>query len=92
MRLVSQSKKFSLASPRGPIVVSGTFKKPSVQPDMGKVMARSSLAVGLGVLTGGVGALLPLLEFGRDKDSNCAALMNQARSDAGIKQSDIKPR
>lgn len=90
LRLVSQSKKFSLASLRGPIVVSGTFKKPSVKPDMGKVMARSTLAVGLGVLTGGVGALLPLLEFGRDKDSNCAALVHQAKSDAGIKQGDIK--
>jgi hypothetical protein len=47
--------------------------------------------VGLGALTGGIGALLPLLEFGNKKESNCAALMGQAKSDAGIKQSDIAP-
>ncbi|HXM81417.1 MAG TPA: AsmA family protein [Burkholderiales bacterium] len=92
LRLVSQSKGFSLASLRGPIVVTGPFKNPSVHPDMGKVVARGGLAAGLGALTAGIGALIPLLEFGKDKDSNCAALMSQARSDAGIKQSDIAPR
>jgi len=30
--------------------------------------------------------------FGDKKDSNCAALMDQAESDAGIKQSDIAPQ
>jgi AsmA family protein len=92
LRLVSQSKGFSLASLRGPIVVTGPFKKPSVHPEMGKVVARGGLAVVLGALTAGIGALLPLLEFGKDKESNCAALMSQTKSDAGIKQSDIAPR
>jgi uncharacterized protein involved in outer membrane biogenesis len=91
LKLVSQSKGFSLASLRGPILITGSFKKPKVKPDMGKVMARGSLAAGLGALTAGIGALLPLLEFGKKKDSNCAALMSQAKSDAGIKQSDIAP-
>jgi hypothetical protein len=59
---------------------------------MGKVVARGGLAAVLGGLTGGIGALIPLLEFGKDKDSNCAALVSQAKSDAGIKQSDIGPR
>jgi hypothetical protein len=89
LRLVSQSQGFSLASLRGPILVTGPFKKPSVHPDMGKVMARGGLALGLGVLTSGIGVLIPLLDFGEDKVSNCAALMSQAKSDAGIKQSDI---
>ena len=92
LRLVSQSKGFSLASLRGPIAVTGPFKNPSVHPEMGKVVARGGLAVVLGALTAGIGALLPLLEFGKDKDSNCAALMSQAKSDAGVKQSDIAPR
>lgn len=92
LKLVSQSKGFSLASLRGPILITGPFKKPSVRPDMRKVGARGGLAVGLGALTGGIGALLPLLEFGNKKDSNCAALVGQAKSDAGIKQSDIAPR
>lgn len=92
LRLVSHLKGFSLASLRGPIAVTGPFKNPSVHPEMGKVVARGGLAVVLGALTAGIGALLPLLEFGKNKDSNCAALMSQAKSDAGIKQSDIAPR
>ncbi len=41
---------------------------------------------------GGLRCALPLLEFGKKKISNCAALISQAKPDAGIKQSDIKPR
>jgi uncharacterized protein involved in outer membrane biogenesis len=89
LRLLSQSHGFSLASLRGPLVVTGPFKKPSVRPDVGKVGARGGLAVGLGVLTSGIGVLIPLLDFGDDRVSNCAALMSQAKSDAGIQQSDI---
>jgi len=89
LKLVSQGT--SLAALRGPIVITGPFKKPSVHPDMGKVAARGGLAVGLGVLTSGIAALIPLLELDKKKDSNCAALMIQAKSDAGIKQSDIVP-
>ena len=90
LKLVSKAK--SLMSLRGPILVIGTFKKPSVRPDMRKVVARGGIAAGLGVITGGIGALIPLLELGEKKDSNCAALISQAKSDAGIKQSDIAPR
>ena len=89
LKLVSKAK--SLISLRGPILVTGTFKKPSVRPDMRKVAARGGIAAGLGVITGGIGALIPLLELGKKKDSNCAALISQTKSDAGIKQSDIAP-
>ena len=34
---------------------------------------------------GGISALIPLIEFGKNKASNCAALMSQAKADAGIK-------
>jgi AsmA family protein len=92
LRLVSQSKGFSLASLRGPILVTGPFKNPSVHPDMHKAVARGGIAAVLGAMTAGIGTLVPLLEFGKDKDSNCAALLSQVKSDAGIKQSDIAPR
>ena len=92
LRLVSQSKGFSLASLRGPIAITGSFKNPSVRPEMGGAIARGGLAVALGAVTAGIGALIPLLEFGKDKDSNCAALMSQAKSDAGVKASDMAPR
>jgi len=89
LRLVSQSKSFSLASLRGPILVTGAFIKPKVKPDTTKVATRVGVAVGLAAVTVGVAGLIPLLDFGNAKDSNCAALMDQAKSDAGIKQSDI---
>jgi uncharacterized protein involved in outer membrane biogenesis len=94
LRLVSQSKGFSLASLRGPIAISGSFKNPLVRPEMGGVITRGALAVALGAVTAGVGALIPLLDFGKGRatDSNCAALMSQARSDAGVKTSDLAPR
>jgi hypothetical protein len=43
-------------------------------------------------VTVGVTGLIPLLDFGDKKDSNCAALTDQAKSDAGIRQSDIAPQ
>jgi uncharacterized protein involved in outer membrane biogenesis len=91
LHLRLSSKGNSLAALRGPILVAGTFNKPSVHPDMSKVVARGAVAVGLGVLTAGIAAMIPLLEFSKGKPSNCAALVSQAKSDAGIKQSDIKP-
>jgi AsmA family protein len=90
LRLVSKGN--SLASLRGPIVITGPFIKPSVRPDMSKVAERGALAVGLGVMTSGIAALLPLIEVNKKNGSNCVALMDQAKSDAGIKQSDIAPR
>jgi uncharacterized protein involved in outer membrane biogenesis len=92
LRLVSQSKGFSLVSLRGPILITGTLIKPKVKPDTAKVATRLGASVGLAVATVGVAGLIPLLDFGDTKDSNCAALMDQARSDAGIKQSDIAPQ
>ncbi len=92
LRLVSQSKGFSLVSLRGPILVTGTLIKPKAKPDTNKVAVRGGFAVGLAAATVGVAGLIPLLDFGDKTDSNCAALMDQAKSDAGIKQSDITPQ
>ena len=92
LRLVSRSKGFSLASLRGPIDVTGSFKNPSVHPAAGNVIARGALAAALGVVTAGIGALIPLLDFGKDKDSNCTALIGKAKADTGVKQSDLAPR
>ncbi len=92
LRLVPQSKDFSLASLRGPILVSGSFKNPVLRPEMGGVIVRGGLAVALGAVTSGVGLLIPLLDFGTDQDSNCRALLSEAKADVGIKKSDLVPR
>ncbi len=84
LRLVSRAKGFSLVTLRGPIAVTGSFESPSLKPEMQGVFTRGGLAVALGAATGGLGALLPLLDFGKDQDSKCAALLSQARADAGV--------
>ena len=92
MRLIARSKGFSLASLRGPIDITGSFKKPSVHPALGNVIARGGAAAVLGVVTAGIGALIPLLDFGKDKVSNCTALIEKAKADTGVKESDLAPR
>ena len=91
LRLVAKSKSFSLASLRGPVAISGTFVAPVARPELGGVITRGGLAVALGALTAGIGALIPLLDFGNESDSNCAALVSQAKADVGVKASDIRP-
>ncbi|MEO8102388.1 MAG: AsmA family protein [Betaproteobacteria bacterium] len=90
LRLVAKSKGFSLASLRGPIAITGSFTAPVAKPELGGVMVRGGAAVALGVATAGIGALLPLLDFGKQKDSNCAALISEAKTDVGVKASDIR--
>ena len=93
-RLVAKSNGFSLASLRGPIGITGTFSSPVARPELGGVVARSGLAVCLGVATRGIGGLIPLLDFGKNSDSNYSAFINRAKSDAGVKTGDstlVKP-
>jgi hypothetical protein len=42
------------------------------------------------VATGGLGALIPLVDFGKRGDSNCSALIDRARTDAGVRAADMK--
>ena len=91
IRLVAKSKGFSLASLRGPIGITGTFDAPVTKPELGGVIARGGVAVALGAVTAGIGALIPLLDFGKRTDSNCSALISGAKADVGVKASDITP-
>lgn len=92
LRLVSQSKGFSLASLRGPIAVTGSFEHPVLKPELGAAVVRGGLALALGAATAGVGALIPLVDFGKPGDSNCPALIEHARADAGVQPADTKSR
>ena len=85
LTLVSKSKGFSLAALRGPIYIKGTFKDPKSGPDLTQAIGRGAAAVALGALTGGLGALLPLIDLGGAKDSDCAALIQEAGPQPGQK-------
>lgn len=81
LRLVAHSKRPSIIALRGPIRIGGTFKHPQVRPEAGPLMARVGAAVALGTLLTPVASLLALVDVGGAKDSNCAGLIDQARSD-----------
>ena len=79
LTLKAQSKKPSIVALRGPILVDGSFKSPSVHPAVGPVAARVGTSVALGVALTPVAALLPLIDFGGSGDADCRALMQDAK-------------
>lgn len=92
LKLVSKSKGLSLAALRGPIFIKGTFKDPKAGPDLKEAAVRTVAAVALGWFTGGLGALIPLVDLGGAKDSDCAALIHEARPQPAQKVSSAVAR
>lgn len=86
LKLVSKSKGFSLVALRGPINIKGSFKDPKVGPDLQKAAVRGVAAVALGIATSGIGAIIPLIDLGGAKDSDCAALIDEAGRSTGPQQ------
>ncbi len=70
-------KDVSLFSLRAPILVQGSFRKPRVIPDPATLAARVGGAVALGVVLTPLAALIPLIESGLGKDSDCHGLVTE---------------
>lgn len=77
LRLAADSKQPTLAL-QGPIVITGTFRDPSIRPAAGPLAARAGAAVALGVLATPIAALLPLIDPGLAEDSDCGKLIRGA--------------
>ena len=75
LTLVPLPKDMSILSVRSPLHVTGTFKKPSFTPDKSALAMRGGAALTLGALIGPLAALIPLIETGPGKDSDCKALI-----------------
>ncbi len=73
-----QPKDFSPLTLRAPILIRGSFAKPRVLPDPATLAARIGASVALGVVLTPLAALLPLIEAGLGKDSDCYGLITQA--------------
>jgi len=82
LHLKADSKNPSLLALKGPIVIGGTFGKPSIRPEAGPLAARIGAAVGLGVLAPPL-ALLPLIDLGDAPDADCRALYAKTRVQTG---------
>ncbi len=79
LTLNPNTKDTSPVALRSPIYVRGSFARPDVQIDKGRVAARALGAVALGIASP-VLALLPLIDAGPGKDSDCRQLVRDARA------------
>ncbi|MDO9707288.1 AsmA family protein [Paracraurococcus lichenis] len=78
LRLRTDSKRFSIGSLPTDIAITGTFKNPSIAPEVGELAARAGAAVGLGVLFAPL-ALLPTIQLGVGENSQCERLTQTAQ-------------
>lgn len=72
------SKEISLFSGQSPIGIGGHFAAPAIRPISKQLLVRAGVGVGLGVATGGIGALLAFVDIGDGKNANCAAVESAA--------------
>jgi uncharacterized protein involved in outer membrane biogenesis len=82
-----EPKDMSLFALRSPVRLTGAFKDPKVRPKAGPIVARGAAAAALAVANPLL-ALLPFIETGPGKDSNCAALLGRAKSKGAVKKQD----
>ncbi len=78
LTLNQKTKNTSPLALRSPIHVRGNLAKPDVEVDKGRIAARGLGAIALG-LVNPLLALLPLIDAGPGKDSDCAQLVRDAR-------------
>ncbi|MDO8595102.1 MAG: hypothetical protein Q7R45_00610, partial [Sulfuricaulis sp.] len=79
LTLNQKTKNTSPVALRSPIYVRGSFAKPDVEVDKGRVAARGLGAIALGILNPLL-ALIPLIDAGPGKDSDCGQLVRDARA------------
>jgi AsmA protein len=77
LTLKPEPKDRSIASLNSPLYLRGTFSKPDVGPDAGRLAAKGAGALIMGIINPLL-AVIPLLEEGKGKDSNCGQLIAQA--------------
>ena len=84
LRLRSETKHFSVGSLNTPIDVTGSFKKPSVRPEVKELALRGGAAIALGIVATPLAALIPTIQFGTGEDNACAGLVGRAQAPARV--------
>jgi uncharacterized protein involved in outer membrane biogenesis len=79
LTLNQKTKNTSPLALRSPIYIHGSFAHPAVEIDKARMAARGLGALALGLINPLL-ALLPLIDAGPGKDSDCAQLVRDARS------------
>ncbi|MDD5336540.1 MAG: AsmA family protein [Rhodoferax sp.] len=78
LTLNQKTKATSPLALRSPIYLRGSFAKPQIGVDKGRVAVRALGALALGVVNPLL-AMLPLIDPGPGKDSDCGQLLREAR-------------
>jgi len=79
LTLNPKTKNTSPVALRSPIYVRGSFARPDVEVDKGRVAMRGLGALALGLVNPFL-ALIPLIDAGPGKDSDCGQLVRDARA------------
>ncbi|HEY8157627.1 MAG TPA: AsmA family protein [Methylobacter sp.] len=90
-KVEAHPKDFSVGSARTPITVTGHLKKPTIGLDPKELAARVASAAVLGAFLTPVAAIIPFIELGLGKDSDCKGLMEQARKHAEAHPATTEP-
>ncbi len=78
-------KDMSLLALRTPLIVGGTFRKPTVRPKAGPLAARVAVAAALAAIAPPLAALA-LIETGPGKDTDCGRLLAEAKAKGAVKK------
>ncbi|OGB26748.1 MAG: hypothetical protein A3I66_21555 [Burkholderiales bacterium RIFCSPLOWO2_02_FULL_57_36] len=73
------TKTLRLISLRAPFYVTGSFKYPKVKVDKGVLALKAGAAVALAVAAPVLMAVIPLVNLGPDRESDCAKLLSDVR-------------
>jgi AsmA protein len=79
LTLNPKTKNTSPVALRSPIYVRGSFAKPDVGVDKGRVAARALGAIALGIVNPLL-TLIPLIDAGPGRDSDCGQLVRDAKA------------
>lgn len=91
LTLNQKTKNTSPVALRSPIYVRGSFARPAVEVDKGRIAARALGAVALGIVNPLL-TLIPLIDAGPGKDSDCGQLVRDARTLPHAKDKKAGPR
>ncbi|HSA80382.1 MAG TPA: AsmA family protein, partial [Geminicoccaceae bacterium] len=81
LELLAHPKDPSVLTASTPVRIEGTFKEPKIDLVSEELQEKSLAALALGVVLPVIGAVLPFIEQGETKDSNCARLIADAKAD-----------
>lgn len=78
LKIKADSKRFSLFSAQSPIGVGGYFAKTTINPISKSLLARAGASIALGVVATPFAAILPFIDIGDAKSSNCGPMLRGA--------------